>query len=84
MMAWEILPASPVAHAGTVRFDPDAGGSSRVHIRMSYNPPAGWRGTWSPRLGVDPKSSMDEDLVRVKTLIETGRTPPDAVGPIVH
>ena len=41
---------------------------------MSYNPPAGWRGHGIAKaFGVDPKHSMDEDLVRMKTLIETGK-----------
>jgi uncharacterized membrane protein len=44
---------------------------------MSYNPPAGWLGHGiAAAFGVDPKSSMDTDLVRMKTLIETGHAPP--------
>jgi len=79
MVAWKTLPGSPVAHAGIVRFDPEAEGRTRVHIRMSYNPPAGWLGHGlAAAFGVDPKSSMDADLVRMKTLIETGHAPHDA------
>jgi uncharacterized membrane protein len=79
MVAWKTLPGSPVAHAGIARFDPEAEGRTRVHIRMSYNPPAGWLGHGvAAAFGVDPKSSMDADLVRMKTLIETGHAPHDA------
>jgi uncharacterized membrane protein len=85
MIAWKTLPGSPVAHAGIVRFDPVADGRTRVQIRMSYNPQAGWLGHGiAAAFGVDPKSSMDEDLVRMKTLIETGRAPHDAARPIAH
>jgi uncharacterized membrane protein len=79
MIAWRTLPGSPVAHAGVVRFDPEADGRTRVHIRMTYNPPAGWLGhEVAAAFGVDPKHSMDADLARMKTLIETGRAPHDA------
>jgi uncharacterized membrane protein len=79
MMAWRTLRGSPVAHAGIVRFDPEPGGRTRVHIRMSYNPPAGWFGHGIATVfGVDPKTRMDADLARMKTLIETGHAPRDA------
>ena len=79
MVAWKTLRGSPVAHAGIVRFDPEPEGRTRVHIRMTYNPPAGWLGHGvAAAFGVDPKSSMDADLVRMKTLIETGHAPHDA------
>ena len=79
MIAWRTLPGSPVAHAGVVRFDPEPNGRTRVHLRMTYNPPAGWLGhEVAAAFGVDPKRSMDEDLARMKTLIETGRAPHDA------
>ena len=78
-IAWKTLPGSPVAHAGVVRFDAESPGQTRVHIRMTYNPPAGWLGhTVASAFGVDPKSSLDADLARMKTLIETGRAPHDA------
>ena len=32
--------------------------------------------------GADPKSEMDSDLLRMKTIIETGRVPHDAAQPI--
>jgi uncharacterized membrane protein len=80
--AWRTIEGSPVAHAGLVRFDPVGDGDTRVHIRMSYNPPGGWIGHGvAAAFGADPKRSLDADLVRIKTLIETGRPPHDAVQP---
>jgi uncharacterized membrane protein len=85
LIAWRTLAGSPVAHAGLVRFDPEIEGRTRVHIRMSYNPPAGWFGhEIAAAFGADPKHSMDEDLVRMKTLIETGHAPHDAAQREVH
>jgi uncharacterized membrane protein len=79
LIAWRTVDGSPVAHAGIVRFDSISHDVTRVHIRMSYNPPAGWLGHGVAKaFGVDPKHSMDEDLVRMKTLIETGHPPRDA------
>jgi uncharacterized membrane protein len=67
-----------VQHAGLVRFDPEKRGT-RVHIRMSYNPPAGATGhAVAVALGADPRRQMDGDLLRMKTLIETGKAPHDA------
>jgi uncharacterized membrane protein len=76
---WRTLDGSLVAHAGLVQFEPAGEGRTRVHIRMSYNPPGGWLGHGvAAAFGVDPKSSLDADLVRMKTLLETGRIPHDA------
>jgi uncharacterized membrane protein/osmotically-inducible protein OsmY len=84
VLAWRTLPGSPVAHAGIVDFERDADGT-RAQVRMSYNPPAGWIGHGVAMLfGVDPKHGLDEDLVRMKTLIETGIPPRDAAQPVVR
>jgi uncharacterized membrane protein len=46
---------------------------------MSYNPPAGVLGHAIAELfGVDPKHEMDDDLMRMKSFIETGVHPHDA------
>ena len=42
---------------------------------MSYNPPAGAIGHAIAKLfGVGPKDVLDEDLVRMKSLFEHGKT----------
>ena len=73
VLAWKTLPGAMVEHAGIVRFQEHAGGT-RIHMRMSYNPPAGALGHGlSTLFGVDPKTAMDEDLVRLKSLLEVGK-----------
>jgi uncharacterized membrane protein len=43
---------------------------------MSYMPPAGAAGHAVAQLmGVDPRQAMHEDLMRLKGLLEEGRTP---------
>jgi uncharacterized membrane protein len=42
---------------------------------MHYNPPAGAIGHGlSVLLGADPRRAMDKDLVRLKSLLENGKT----------
>ena len=63
-----------IANAGVIRFEPTDDGGTRVDIRLSYNPPAGALGHLAALLfGDDPKSAMDEDLVRLKSLLEEGK-----------
>lgn len=82
VLAWKTVEGSPVEHAGYVHFEPTVDGRTRLHIRMSYNPPGGAIGHGIAWLfGADAKSRMDADLVRMKTLIETGHPPHDAAQP---
>jgi uncharacterized membrane protein len=78
-IAWETMPESRVQHTGIIRFEANADGSTRLDIKMSYNPVAGALGHAAAALfGADPRSLMDQDLARMKTMIETGRPPHDA------
>jgi uncharacterized membrane protein len=78
-LGWKTEPASPIQHAGIVRFESNADGSTRVDIKMSYNPVAGGLGhAVAAMFGADPKTEMDQDLARMKTMIETGIPPHDA------
>jgi len=82
VVAWKSVEGSTVQNAGIIHFDEVLGGT-RVDIKMSYNPPGGALGHFIAKLmGTDPKSEMDEDLARVKTLIETGRAAHDAAQPM--
>jgi len=74
VIEWRTLPGQIVEHEGRVRFD-EVGGGTRVHVLMTYRPPAGMLGhAVAHVLGFDPKSRMNEDLIRMKTLIEQGHT----------
>lgn len=82
LIAWKSVEGSTVGHAGIIRFDANPDGSTRVDIRMSYNPPGGALGhALAFLLGSDPKHEMDADLARVKTYLETGNAPHDAAQP---
>jgi uncharacterized membrane protein len=79
VLAWRAEPNSIVQHAGIIRFLSNPDGSTTVNIRLSYNPAIGGVGHIVASLfGADPKSQMDEDLVRMKSFIETGKLPSDA------
>jgi uncharacterized membrane protein len=72
-LAWESVPGSTVASAGQVRFEPTKDGT-RVHVRLIYNPPAGAIGhAVATILGAHPKKQLDDDLMRLKALMEIGR-----------
>lgn len=78
VLAWESRPGTAVQHAGMVSLEPTDGGS-RVHVRLSYNPAAGAAGhAVAHLLGANPKKQLDDDLLRMKTMIETGKRPHDA------
>lgn len=78
VIAWETLPDSQVHSSGFVRFDENRDGSTRVTVQMAYIPPAGVAGHAVAQLfGVDPRQAMHDDLVRLKTLLEEGKTSTD-------
>jgi uncharacterized membrane protein len=77
-MTWHSVEGSTVEHTGRVRFEPDGDGT-RVHVQMRYAPPGGVLGhAVAKAFGADPKREMDDDLQRLKSLIETGRIPRDS------
>jgi uncharacterized membrane protein len=78
LIAWRTLPGSSVEHAGLLRFEQTQGGT-RVLVTMSYTPPGGALGHAIARLfGADPKSELNDDLMRMKVFLETGRRAHDA------
>lgn len=80
-LAWRTSQDSPVTHTGRVRFEP-AGDGTRVNVHMSYSPPAGALGHAATSLfNGNPKQQMEEDLIRMKTFIESGMQPQSAVQP---
>ena len=81
LIEWRATADSVVRHDGSVRFDAFNGGT-RITVRLRYFPPAGEFGHAIAALfGADPKTEMDSDLLRMKTMIETGRAPHDAARP---
>jgi uncharacterized membrane protein len=77
-LAWESEAGSAVPQSGTARFERTPDGGTRVTVRIAYCPPGGGLGHAFARLfGHDPESAMGEDLMRLKSMIETeqGRLP---------
>lgn len=75
LIAWRTAPGSVVHSSGIVHFEPDAYGDTRIHIRMTYRPPANAAGrTIAKVLGADPRRQLDEDLARFKSYMEVGKT----------
>jgi uncharacterized membrane protein len=71
LIAWKTVDGSVVQSAGVVQFEPASHGGTRIHVRMSYRPPANRVGHTVARLfGRDPKHQIDGDLMRFKTFIE--------------
>jgi uncharacterized membrane protein len=77
-LAWRSEPGAEIGQSGSVQFEPHRGGT-RVTVRMSYSPPAGAIGHGiATLLGADPKRQMDDDLARMKSIIERGAVPSEA------
>jgi uncharacterized membrane protein len=71
LLAWRTPRGSTVEHAGVIRFERLRGDRTRLDIRMSYTPPGGAIGHVVASLfRSDPKTAMNEDLARFKSLIE--------------
>jgi uncharacterized membrane protein len=79
LIAWRTEEGALEQHSGGVEFQENPDGSTTVKVRMSYTPVAGAVGhaiAWL--LGADPKRQMNDDLLRMKSYLETGKVPHDA------
>ena len=82
LLRWRSTAGSAVKHEGCVRFEGSRVGT-RVTVQLRYLPPGGAFGHAVARLfGADPKTEMDADLMRMKSMIETGRAPHDTARPL--
>ncbi|HYR30049.1 MAG TPA: SRPBCC family protein [Thermoanaerobaculia bacterium] len=74
LIGWRSMEGSEVDNAGSVTFKPATGGrGTEVKVLLRYDPPAGRFGARiSKLLGEDPAVNVQEDLRRLKMLIETG------------
>lgn len=76
VIGWQSLTGSMISTAGSVNFD-EAGGRTRVTVKLQYSQPAGKLGAAVARLlGEDPGQQIHEDLQRFKELLETGTIAP--------
>jgi uncharacterized membrane protein len=82
LIEWRSISDSDVRHEGEVHFVGTTDGGTRISVRLAYIPPAGAFGhAVATMFGADPKSEMDADLLRMKSMIETGHAPHDAARP---
>ena len=74
LIAWRSLPGSRIHTSGTVQFQPAPGArGTEVHVEMDFRPPVGAIGrTVAWMSGRDPSHQLNEDLRRLKQLLETG------------
>jgi uncharacterized membrane protein len=76
MIGWRSLEGSQVDHAGSVRFEPLYGESTKVTVSLQYNPPAGTAGAIIGKLlGANPRRHIKEELRRFKQLMEAADVP---------
>jgi uncharacterized membrane protein/gas vesicle protein len=75
LIAWQSISGSMVKTSGFVRFMRDERGGTRLNVHLHYAPIAGALGhTFARLFGADPKRQMDDDLLRLKSLLETGKS----------
>lgn len=73
LIAWRSIDGSMVDNVGSMRFERNDDGSTRMTLHLAYEPPVGAVGHAIARLfGRDPKRLLDDDLLRFQSLIETG------------
>ena len=70
VIAWRSEAGSMLENAGMIRFTP-SGSATRVDLRLCYHPPIGGAGqAVAELLGSDPRGQLNEDLGRMKALLE--------------
>ncbi|QAU34752.1 SRPBCC family protein [Janthinobacterium sp. 17J80-10] len=90
-LGWHSEPAAAFGHAGEVTLEPTRQGT-RVTLRLTLKPPPGAPADALHRMaGTDPARELDEDLIRMKSFIESGvvphhgtRSPQPAGGQLLH
>jgi uncharacterized membrane protein/CBS domain-containing protein len=83
LIRWEHADDELVAQRGAMRFERTEDNHTRLHVEMQYHPPGG---ALAHALAYifrrDPKTEMDDDLLRMKSYIEKGKPARDAVAEI--
>lgn len=70
VIAWRSESGSMLENAGMIRFA-SSGTGTRVDLRLCYHPPVGGAGqAVAQLLGSDPRTKLNDDLGRMKSLLE--------------
>jgi uncharacterized membrane protein len=73
LIGWRSVEGSTIVSAGSVHFDQQADGSTRLWVRFQYEPPGGRLGAWAAWLtGQEPSVQVRRDLEEFKRLVEAG------------
>src|SRR5687768_441628 len=77
LIAWRSLSDADVANAGSIHFDEAPGGrGTYLRVVLNYNPPGGKAAALFAKLfGQEPGQLVEQNLKRLKQLIETGEIP---------
>lgn len=71
LLSWRSLPGADVISAGSVNFDEEPGGGTRVTVRLQYDPPGGKIGAYVAwLLRQEPSQQIREDLLEWKGRLE--------------
>jgi uncharacterized membrane protein len=71
LLAWRSEPGAVLENAGAVRFSREGTGT-RLDIRFCYNPPTQAGAAVAELFGADPRAQLNQDLGRLKSLLESG------------
>jgi uncharacterized membrane protein len=83
-IAWTSVEGSSIETSGQVRLRALSENETQIDVQLSYRPPAGAAGhALATLLGTDPKQAMDEDLAKLKSLLESQKTSPPE-GPVLQ
>jgi uncharacterized membrane protein len=71
LLAWRSEPGAVLENAGAVRFSREGTGT-RLDLRFCYNPPTRAGAAVAELFGADPRAQLNQDLGRLKSLLESG------------
>ncbi len=73
LIAWETMEGSGVDNAGSIHFEDEGKGATRIRVVLRYDPPADLFGAFLAKIfGNDPQREIDQDLKRFKRIMEVG------------
>ena len=77
LIAWRSLDDADIRHAGTVEFERGAGGrGTTIRVSLTYAPPGGkFAAVIAKVFGEEPSQHVQDDLRRLKQLMEAGEVP---------
>jgi len=77
LIAWRSLDDADIRHAGAVEFERGAGGrGTTIRVSLTYAPPGGkFAAVIAKLFGEEPSQHVQDDLRRLKQLMEAGEVP---------